>query len=68
MSSKPRVKFFRVTGPRFDWMPKRGVMVAYKHGYEGPGTKACVAKGLSLGLIVEIPRPEGQTIAKGRTK
>lgn len=68
MPLKPRVKFFRVTGPRFDWMPKRGVMVAYLHGYEGPGTRACVAKGLSLGLVEEIERPQGSRINKGGTK
>lgn len=68
MSSQPRVKFFRVIGPRFDWMPKQGVMVAYKQGYEGPGTKACVTKGLALGLVEEISRPEGFKIEKGRAK
>ena len=59
MPSKPRLRFFRVIGPRFDWMPKRGIMVAYQRGYEGPGTRACVNKGLSLGLIEEINRPLG---------
>lgn len=58
MPTKPRLKFFRVTGPRFDWQPRPRVMVAYKHGYEGPGTRACIKRGLELGIIVVIPRPE----------
>lgn len=57
-------RWFCVVGERFDWSPCRGYVVAYKQGHVGFGTRACIAKGLKLGLIELIEQPEGAKVGK----
>lgn len=64
MSVKPRLRFYEVVVPRFEWSPKRGVMATYYLGQTGTQTRAFFEKGLSSGAIILIPRPKGVTIGK----
>ena len=58
------MSWFRVTAERFDWMPRRGVMICYPQGYVGFGTRACVACGIKLGVIERIRKPAGYAVGK----
>ncbi len=51
--------WFRVIAERFDWMPRRGVMISYPAGYVGYGTRACVARGVEIGAVEKIRKPAG---------
>lgn len=57
-------RWFRVTGERFDWSPRRGYVKAYKHGDIGFDTRDCIAKGIELGVIEQIEQPEGAKVGK----
>ncbi|MBV2144242.1 hypothetical protein KUG47_12130 [Falsochrobactrum sp. TDYN1] len=57
-------RWFRVSGDKFDWSPRRGYTVAYKYGHIGFGTRACIARGLELGVIELIEPPEGAKVGK----
>lgn len=67
MAKKPEQassRWFRVTGARFDWMPKRNVMISFPQGAIGFRPLACIEAGLAAGVIEVIDRPEGYSVAK----
>ncbi|WP_266030420.1 hypothetical protein [Brucella intermedia] len=57
-------RWFRVTGELFDWSPRHGYVMAYKHGDIGFGTRDCITKGRALGVIELIEKPEGAKVGK----
>lgn len=71
MARKPKVatdapgsRWFRVTGERFDWMPKSNVMISFPHDSIGYRPHACIEAGLAAGVIEVIDRPEGYSVDK----
>lgn len=60
-------RWFRVTGERFDWFPRRNVIVAFKRGDIGYRPMACIEAGLAQGVIELIGKPAGATVAKDGT-
>ena len=63
-SVPPSSRWFRVTGPRFDWMPKHNVMISFPHGSIGYRPQACIDAGLAAGVIEVIEKPEGYSVDK----
>lgn len=57
-------RWFRVTGERFDWMPRPGLMVSFRRGEIAYKPEACINTGLAAGLIEVIPRPRGAHVDK----
>lgn len=57
-------RWFRVTGDRFDWMPKKGTMISFPRGSVGFRPLACIEQGLALGVIETIERPTGYSVDK----
>lgn len=60
----PSSRWFRVTGQRFDWMPKPRTMVSFPHGTIGYRPQACIEAGLAAGVIEVIDQPEGYSVDK----
>lgn len=60
----PTSRWFRVIGPRFDWVPKYGVMVSFPQGYIGFRPEECLKAGLAQGVIERIEKPEGYSVDK----
>lgn len=63
-AEQPTSRWFRVTGPVFDWMPKRNVMISFPHGAIGFRPQGCIEAGLAAGVIEVIDRPEGYSVDK----
>lgn len=63
-NDQPTSRWFRVTGPRFDWMPKANVMISFPHGSIGYRPQACIDVGLAAGMIEVIEKPAGATVDK----
>lgn len=57
-------RWFRVTGSRFDWMPKPNVMVSFPNGSIGYRPQECINAGLAGGVIEVIEKPHGYTVDK----
>lgn len=57
-------RWFRVTGERFDWMPKPNVMISFPHGSIGHRPQDCIDAGLAAGVIEIIEKPEGYSVDK----
>lgn len=57
-------RWFRVTGPKFDWMPTPRSMVSFPHGTIGYRPRACIDAGLAAGVIIVIEKPEGYSVDK----
>lgn len=63
-SPAPSSRWFRVTGHRFDWLPKPNVMISFPHGAIGYRPQACIEAGLAAGVIEVIERPAGYSVDK----
>lgn len=50
---------------RFDWMPKRQVMIAYKAGMTCLVSAACAAAAKKKGVAVDAARPDGAPRSRG---
>lgn len=57
-------RWFRVTGPKFDWMPTPRTMISFPHGAIGYRPRACLEAGLTAGVIEVIEKPEGARVGK----
>lgn len=57
-------RWFKVTGERFDWMPRPGLMISFPKGAIGYRPKACIEHGLAMGVIEVIRRPAGYSVNK----
>ncbi|WMT90153.1 hypothetical protein [Pelagibacterium sp. H642] len=64
ITSEKSSRWFRVTGPRFDWIVKPTVMVSFPHGAIGYKPQACIDAGLAAGVIEVIERPKGYSLDK----
>lgn len=57
--------WFEVIGDRYDWMvPGKRSMVSYPGGRPHFGTRACVERGIELGLVKKIKKPVGWSVGK----
>jgi len=63
-SVPPSSRWFRVTGERFDWMPKPNVMISFLHGSIGYRPQACIDAGLAAEVIEVIEKPKGYSVDK----
>lgn len=61
---QPKNRWFRVTAERFDWMPRKGLMISWKRGDIGYRPMACIEYGLSIDAIETIARPKNATVGK----
>ncbi len=59
-----KARWFRVTGPRFDWRPTPRTMISFPHGTIGYRPQACIDAGLAAGVIEVIEKPEGARVGK----
>lgn len=57
-------RWFKVTGERFDWMPKPTVMISFRQGQIGYRPTACIEAGLAAGVIEVIAKPAGYSVDK----
>lgn len=57
-------RWFRVTGERFDWIIKPGLMRTFRKGEIYYGTRACLTIGLQQKAIEVITRPQGAFVGK----
>lgn len=63
-SVPPPSRWFRVTGPRFDWLATSRSMVSFPHGTIGYRPHACIEAGLAAGVIEVIEKPVGYSVDK----
>lgn len=60
----PSSRWFRVIGPRFDWIVKPNVMISFPGGSIGFRPQACIDAGIAAGVIEVIEKPEGYSVDK----
>lgn len=53
-----------MTGPRFDWFPKRNVMISFPCGSIGYRPQTCIDAGIAAGVIEVIEKPSGYSVDK----
>lgn len=54
---QPKSRWFRVIADRFDWRPKRTVMISWKKGDIDFRPMDCIQKGMREGAIELIGKP-----------
>lgn len=59
-------RWFRVIGERFDWRPKRTVMISWKRGDIDYRPLACIEEGLRQGVIEVIGKPAHLKVHAGK--
>lgn len=61
---QPTSRWFRVTGERFDWIPKPMTMISFPKGAIGYRPLACIEAGKAAGVIEVIDKPAGYSVDK----